>query len=84
MKNSDMPAMPIEINGFGQYAPEVYGGLTKREMFAMNAMQGLLSCSDNELLMNIKSMKDWYNSHSKAISVLSVQYADALLKELDK
>ena len=28
MKNGDMPAMPIEINGFGQYAPEVYGGLT--------------------------------------------------------
>jgi len=29
--------MPIEFNGFGVYAPEAHLGLTKREMFAMNA-----------------------------------------------
>ena len=38
MKNGDMPAMPIELNGFGQYAPEAHTGLTKREMFAMHFM----------------------------------------------
>lgn len=37
MKNRDKLAFPIEINGFGQYAPEVHVGLTKREVFAMNA-----------------------------------------------
>ena len=39
MKNGDMPAMPIELNGFEQYAPEAHTGLTKREMFAMHFMQ---------------------------------------------
>ena len=39
MKNADLPAMPIELNGFGQYAPEAHTGLTKREMFAMHFMQ---------------------------------------------
>lgn len=37
MSNKDMPAMPFEDSGFGQYKPETYHGLTKREMFAMNA-----------------------------------------------
>lgn len=35
MKNADIPAMPDEFTGTS--------GLTKREMFAMTAMQGLLS-----------------------------------------
>lgn len=33
MKNSESPAMPIEIGGFGMYAPAAYTGLTKREYF---------------------------------------------------
>ncbi|AUR92830.1 hypothetical protein NVP1177O_65 [Vibrio phage 1.177.O._10N.286.45.E10] len=37
MKNQDTPAMPLVDSGFGQYKPEVFGGLTKLEMFAMNA-----------------------------------------------
>lgn len=68
MKNGDMPAMPIEINGFGRYAPEVYGGLTKREMFAMAAMQGLLADP------NIKTIS--------AVNV-AVECADLLLRKLD-
>ena len=47
MKNADLPAMPIELNGFGQYAPEAHIGLTKREMFAMSAMQGICSNPDD-------------------------------------
>ena len=43
MKNGDMPAMPIELNVFRKCAPEAYTGLTKREMFAMAAMHGILS-----------------------------------------
>ena len=47
MKNADLSAMPIELNGFGQYAPEAHIGLTKREMFAMSAMQGICSNPDD-------------------------------------
>ena len=68
MKNGDMPAMPIEINGFGQYAPEVYGGLTKREMFAMAAMQGLLADSNVQTISAVN---------------MAVECADLLLRKLD-
>lgn len=37
MINANKPAMPIELNGFGNYAPESHTGLTKREMIAMYA-----------------------------------------------
>ncbi len=68
MKNGDMPAMPIEINGFGQYAPEVYGGLTKREMFAMAAMQGFLADSNVQTISAVN---------------MAVECADLLLRKLD-
>lgn len=46
MKNSDMPAMPCQPLGQdGMPSYEMTYGLTKREMFAMTAMQGLLSNS---------------------------------------
>ena len=67
MKNGDMPAMPIEINGFGQYAPEVYVGLTKREMFAMAAMQGLLADSNVQTISAVN---------------IAVECADLLLRKL--
>lgn len=40
MKNADMPAMPLPL---GSETVVGQQGLTKREMFAMTAMQGLLS-----------------------------------------
>ena len=89
MNNGDMPANPIRganntiftkndagaIEGCGLLV-----GLTKREAFAMAAMQGILSskyygefCTESE-------------SESKALSCANaaVNHADALLKELDK
>ena len=75
MKNGDMPAMPIEINGFGQYAPEVYGGLTKREMFAMAAMQGILS-NPSAIDVITSSTADW-------VVKGSLLAADALLNGLE-
>ena len=71
MKNADLPAMPfVELDS----ACSIVTGLTKREMFAMHAMQGLTSIdnfsNDNEVISN---MAKW-----------SVQCADALLSELDK
>lgn len=55
MENADMPAMPIEFNGFGQYKPEAYAGITKREYFAAKAMAayvgGLLANSHSEYVI---------------------------------
>lgn len=78
MKNADKPAMPIELNGFGQFAPEAHTGLTKREMFAMHAMQGFLSDADYADLY--ETAPEW----RKNIAEASVEFADALLKELEK
>ncbi len=50
--------------------------LTRREKFARAAMQGLLSSGEYSTL-TLPSIQDM-------IARLSVQYADALIKELDK
>jgi len=70
MNNADTPAAPIELNGFGQYEPVSFLGLTKRERFAMAAMQGLLSGG-----YNIE------NSRAKCASLSHDSYciADAML-----
>ena len=68
MKNSDMPAMPIELSGFGM--PEAHYGLTKREMFAMHIMAGL--AADSECVGN-----------AEVIARCAVNLADALLAELE-
>lgn len=71
--NANLPAMPIELNGFGQYAPSAFTGLSKREMFAMAAMQGL--CANSIA-----------GSHHlpENIALEAVAAADALLAELEK
>jgi hypothetical protein len=73
IKNGDLPAMPIELNGFGLYAPESYLGLTKREMFAMAAMQGILS-----------NGVDYTMYGDQDICKDAVIHADNLLAELEK
>ena len=73
-KNADMPAMPIEFSGFGLYAPEAFGGLTKREEFAKTAMMGLLSNpSMMDSVMSIDLMVD-----------ASIFIADKILTDLEK
>lgn len=74
--NGDLPASPTI---YADMAPngqrEIYcanAGLTKREMFAMAAMQGLLASDTcGNLAVN-------------RCAELSVQHADALLAELEK
>ena len=69
MKNADMPAMPCQPLGQdGMPAWEMTYGLTKREMFAMAAMQGLLADSDMQMV--------------KAVN-LAVECADLLLRKLN-
>ncbi|CAM0042879.1 hypothetical protein VPHK392_0016 [Vibrio phage K392] len=81
MKNADMPAMPV--NNFlkeGDLAVSTneFQGLTKREVFAMHAMQGLLSDGSYADLYN--TADEW----RKNITEASVEFADVLLEELEK
>jgi len=79
IKNSDMPASPqpmvSDVNGEVYSTFDNYGsdqsGLTKREAFAMAAMQGIAG-------------NEYCGSHwSKDTAEAAVCLADALLKELD-
>jgi hypothetical protein len=76
IKNGDLPAMPqnnsealCRQTGMPHYA---HSGLTKREMFAMAAMQGLLSADADRVVTEIE-IADW-----------SVRQADALLAVLER
>jgi hypothetical protein len=76
--NGNLPATPIELSGFGQYAPEAHTGLTKREQFAMAAMQGLLS---NATLKPYIGMSGFDSGN---ISLCAIVMADTLLTELER
>jgi len=56
-----------------QQVAEVAGGLTKRELFAAMAMQGLRACGDPQCPRN-----------SVPIAEIAVADADALIAELSK
>ena len=68
MKNADLPAMPLPL---GSETVVGQQGLTKREMFAMSAMQGLCAHSGD------------YHTFEDLISD-AVNYADALLEKLEQ
>lgn len=75
MENKNKPAMPFEhvkSRKFGLPEEWVnYGGLTKREMFAMAAMQGITSNPDDRYTY-------------EQVAEHAVKYADALLAKLDE
>lgn len=86
MKNSDLPAMPlfsseakpgmVRVKGGDKNNSVATAGLTKREMFAMHAMQGLLANSYGD---------SWGVEERDSVRAKqSVKMADALLKELEK
>ncbi len=85
MNNADMPAMPQEADLLADrigLCPTVGMGITKREMFAMHAMQGFAST-------DIETTKLYLNSTGEddigvMFAKMSVEFADALLAELDK
>lgn len=81
MKNGDLPAMPIvmvteqsQYNG-NTYAEvkQSYDGLTKRERFAMAAMQGILS-----------NGVDFTLHEDKDVAKAAIIHADNLLAELER
>ena len=97
MKNADSPAMPtlkIEEYKCSEGLPAGcfqtkqrtvnHNGLKKSEMFAMNAMQGILSNSGGVIQSNPMSGTGWCNSSSQDLAKWSIECADALLAELDK
>ena len=69
IKNGDLPAMPIELSGFGQFAPEAHTGLTKREHIAAMAMAAILSKPDATMSYAARE---------------GVMFADELLAELER
>jgi len=79
MKNGDYPANPtesVEDSGAPYYKKIPSKGLTKREAFAVAAMQGWLArCANvpHTITLSPESMSD-----------VAVSMADALLKELEK
>ncbi|AUR96845.1 hypothetical protein NVP1233A_32 [Vibrio phage 1.233.A._10N.261.51.E6] len=91
MKNKDMPAMPM-FNECGAALHHsnaglregVTSGLTKREMMAMHAMQGILSNSGGVIQSNHVTGTGWCNSDAKCLAKWSIECADALLRELEK
>ena len=74
--NGDMPAMPFEeVRSRFQGLPDKWanhGGLTKREMMAMAAMQGLLAAPDLNTVQ------------PSSVASTAIIYADALLAELER
>lgn len=91
MNNANKPAMPQSATKDGyacNYGNEtdaqVPTGLTKREMFAMHAMQGILSNSGGVIQANSMSGTGWCNYDANGLAELSLECADALLSELEK
>lgn len=83
--NGNAPAMPqsgTEGVGGDLNSSEDWGGsgLTKREHFAGLAMQGILS---SKHVMDFAKENE-VELMDKAIAIVSVNYADALLEELEK
>ena len=76
MKNGNMPAHPFTQKPEYQYQ-EI--GLTKREAFAMAAMQGLLSSKNYPTSINGVDVCEY-----QLCASASVKQADALLAELEK
>ena len=64
-------AIPYHMNGNEYVVRDVFGGLTKREAFAMVAMQGIIASLDSMV-------------PADNVARVSVLMADALLKELAK
>lgn len=70
MENSKQPAYPIVGMAFNEETK----GLTKRELTAAMAMQGLMANSHESVLFQ----------SGEQISKWAVSFTDALLSELDK
>lgn len=76
--NGRSPAFPIEFEP-ESFTKIGYSGLTKREMFAMAAMQGIVSNSSNSIATHDEVGK----RVDTVVAERAVTYADALLEALN-
>lgn len=78
IKNGDLPAMPVcyDARMMAAYSKGEAMGLSKREMFAMAAMQGILA---NQCMVD-----DCSASSLEWTAKRSASMADALLAELER
>lgn len=96
MKNADKSAAPRtilvvhdgEMNNDDLKRLTEISGLTKREYFAGLAMQGILSGSALDKEMTTIQMEYYAKNypektHNQCISILAVELADELLKQLE-
>jgi hypothetical protein len=74
LTNSESPATPVIDDCISTHDKEIFYGLTKREAFAVAAMQGLGANSGGYIA------EGWEESIARD----AVTMADALLKELAK
>lgn len=81
--NSNQPAFPLGIPATAGNDSYTTDGLTKREYFAAKAMQGLMGAGYIKLHID-ELGKDSGYTNLKMVADMSVQIADALLKQLDK
>lgn len=89
MKNADLPAMPQSAtddgygcNYTGSFNGQVPTGLTKREMFAMNIMASISATSLEDCTRLLKATGR--DDIGEMYAGMAVEYADALLKELER
>lgn len=74
MKNADLPAMPIIDNEISTNEREIYFGLTKREMFAMEAMKAAIS---NKAVFEYGNFSD--DKFKSELKKFSYDMADVML-----
>lgn len=75
MSNKNKSAFPVSEEGARGQVAGLYGGLTKREMFAAMAMHGMLGSDPNDGRMICER---------ESIARMAVRRADELIKELEK
>lgn len=81
MKNADMPAIPTQTYDHGAAMQGLsvtvtdQPGLTKREMFAMHAMQAWITHNGSA---------NNYRFNTKVAALSAIECADALLEELER
>jgi hypothetical protein len=71
-RNSSSGPVAYEKDGYS-------GGLTKRELFAGMAMQGIASSTSS-----LGGSGHLFHEHESSVAKVAVEYADALITELEK
>jgi hypothetical protein len=90
MENANMPAMPMldqeakpcVVRDRETGSKLMASGLTKREMIAMHALQGLLANPGGPIQQSCMSGWSFTNCTESAVAELAVELADELLAKL--